>query len=70
MPDQNNWTCVLLSTGLVFSIRTHPHHLQQTFLNQLISRCVLRLESHNNSDLAVYNLQKALGEDVHQDISH
>ena len=47
-----------------------PHHLQQTFLNQLISRCVLRLESHNNFDLAVYNLQKALGEDVHQGISH
>jgi len=31
---------------------------------------VLRLESHNNSDLAVYNLQKALGEDVHQGIRH
>ena len=45
-------------------------YIAQTFLNQLISRCVLRLESHNNSDLAVYNLQKALGEDVHQDIRH
>lgn len=31
---------------------------------------MLRLESHNNAELAVYNLQKALGEDVHQGIRH
>ena len=65
------YTLLLMETDSEMTVfQDSPHHLQQTFLNQLVSRCVLRLESHNNYDLAVYNLQKTLDEDVHQDISH
>lgn len=67
----SRYTLLLLKTDSELTVfQDSPHHLQQTFLNQLISRCVLRVESHDNSDLAVFSLQKALGKDVHQDIRH
>lgn len=66
----SRYTLLLTKTDPELTVQDSPYHLQQTFLNQLISRCVLRLESHGNSDWAVFSLQNALGEDVHQDIGH